>query len=129
MDGQDEDDEDANSDAKEHDSNSDIEDDLEDVPDTREYMPLDVQGLRSLGIGGATGGEGGYTLDDLRNMTDNDVYDDDFDEEEEDEDYLEDVRLRDGDALVVVAKTEEVSVRVDKLCMDLALMHAELAPA
>ena len=44
MDGQDEDDEDANSDAKEHNSDSDIEDDLEDVPDTREYMPLDVQG-------------------------------------------------------------------------------------
>ena len=62
-------------------------------------------------------------------MTDNDVYDDDFDEEEEDEDYLEDVRLRDGDALVVVAKTEEVSVRVDKLCVYFALMHADLAPA
>jgi hypothetical protein len=104
------DDEAANADdANEHDDDSDVdEDDFEDIPDTREYMPLDVQGLQSLGIGGATTGEGGYTLDDLRNMTDNDVYDD-LEDEEEDEDYLEDVRLRDGDALVVVAKTEEVS--------------------
>lgn len=93
---------------REYDSDSDIDDDdLHDIPDTREYMPLDVQGLQSLGIGG---GNEKYTMADLKNMTDNDVYDDDLDEDEDDEDYLDDVRIREGDALVVVAKTEDVSL-------------------
>eukprot|EP00804_Cyclotella_cryptica_P017728 CCRYP_001175-RA/>CCRYP_001175-RA protein AED:0.03 eAED:0.03 QI:87/1/1/1/1/1/4/83/651 len=93
---------------RDHDSDSDVDDDdLSDIPDTREYMPLDVQGLQSLGIGGSNGGNDAYTFEDLKNMTDNDVYDEDLEEDEEDEDYLDDVRIRYGDALVVVAKTEE----------------------
>ena len=100
----------ASQNEKEYDSDSDVEDDLHDIPDTREYMPLDVQGLQSLGIGGSALKGEGYTMDDLRNMTDNDVYDD-LDEDEDDEDYLEDVRIRQGDALVVVAKTEDVSCK------------------
>mmetsp|Transcript_25602 Transcript_25602/g.46299 ORF Transcript_25602/g.46299 Transcript_25602/m.46299 type:complete len:558 (+) Transcript_25602:179-1852(+) len=97
-------------------SDSEDEDDLADIPDTREYMPLDVEGLQSLGIGGGGkirmpggGGEdGGYTMEDLQNMTLNNA--ELLDEEEEDEDDDEDVndiKLHDGDALVVVAKTEE----------------------
>ena len=96
--------------AKDYDSDSDVDDDLHDIPDTREYMPLDVQGLQSLGIGGSALKGEGYTVDDLRNMTDNDVLDD-LDEDEDDEDYLEDVRIRKGDALIVVAKTEDVSCK------------------
>jgi hypothetical protein len=92
---------------REYDSDSDVDDDLHDVPDTREFMPLDVAGLQSLGIGG--GNNEGYTMADLKNMTDNDVYDDDLDDDEDDEDYLDDVRIREGDALIVVAKTEDVS--------------------
>lgn len=90
---------------------SDVDDDdLHDIPDTREFMPLDVEGLQSLGIGGSLPAmkEGGYTMNDLRNMADNDVLDD-LDEDEDDEDYLNDIRIGDGDALIVVAKTEDVS--------------------
>lgn len=96
--------------TQEYDSDSDIEDDLHDIPDTREFMPLDVEGLQSLGIGG---GSEKYTMADLKNMTDNDVFDDDLDEDEDDADYLDDVRIREGDALVVVAKTEDVSCSTD----------------
>jgi periodic tryptophan protein 1 len=96
-------------------SDSEDEDDLDDVPDTREYMPLDVEGLQSLGIGGSGGGgggkmhgkDGGYTMEDLQNMTMNDDgvdEDEDNDDDQEDED---DIQLRDTDALIVVAKTEE----------------------
>lgn len=96
--------------SQDYDSDSDVDDDdLNDIPDTREYMPLDVQGLQSLGIGGRHGGKDGYTFEDLKNTTDDDVYGEDLEDDEEDEDYLDDVRIRDGDALVVVAKTEEVS--------------------
>jgi hypothetical protein len=106
---------------RDYDSDSDMDDDdLNDIPDTREYMPLDVQGLQSLGIGGSHGGKDGYTFEDLKNMTDNDVYDEDLEEDQEDDDYLDDVRIRDGDALVVVAKTEEVS------CSRLALNYLSL---
>ena len=113
--------------TKEYDSDSDVDDDdLHDIPDTREYMPLDVEGLQSLGIGGNLPAmkEGGYTMDDLRNMADNDVLDD-LDEDEDDEDYLNDVRIGKGDALIVVAKTEDVSffaildTRVIFICMSM----------
>lgn len=49
------------------DDDSEDDDDLADIPDTREYMPLDVEGLNSLGIGG--GGGGGMNARDLQNMT------------------------------------------------------------
>mmetsp|Transcript_9757 Transcript_9757/g.17047 ORF Transcript_9757/g.17047 Transcript_9757/m.17047 type:complete len:737 (-) Transcript_9757:70-2280(-) len=89
------------------DSDSEDEDDLADIPDTREYMPLDLKGLQSLGIGGQN-----YSVEDLQNMTLNNQHDldndlDDDEEEEEDEEDANDIKLHDGDALVVVAKTEE----------------------
>ena len=98
-------------------SDSEDEDDLDDVPDTREYMPLDVEGLQSLGIGGSGGGDGGgkmhgkdggYTMEDLQNMTmnDDDVDEDDEDDDDDQEDE-DDIQLRNTDALIVVAKTEE----------------------
>jgi len=95
-------------------SDSEDEDNLDDVPDTREYMPLDVEGLRSLGIGGSGGGsggkmhgkDGGYTMEDLQNMTMNDQ-DGDDDDDGDDEEDVDDIQLRDSDALIVVAKTEE----------------------
>lgn len=97
-------------------SDSEDEDDLEDVPDTREYTPLDMEGLQAMGIGGklpgggGLGGDEGYTLEDLQNMTmnNNDLDDDDDEEDEEDDaDDIDDIRIRDQDALILVAKTEE----------------------
>ena len=94
----------ANSD---HDSDSDSEDedDLADIPDTREFMGVDVEGLQSIGIGGG----GGYSMEDLQNMTMNnntELLDDEEEDEEDDEDD-DDIKLQPNDALVVVAKTEE----------------------
>mmetsp|Transcript_31029 Transcript_31029/g.57422 ORF Transcript_31029/g.57422 Transcript_31029/m.57422 type:complete len:362 (-) Transcript_31029:202-1287(-) len=97
-------------------SDSEDDDDLADIPDTREYMPLDMEGLKALGIGGGnlrdmpTGGddEGGYTMEDLQNMTmNNNELLEEEDDEDEDEEDVNDIKLHDGDALVVVAKTEE----------------------
>jgi len=84
-------------------SDSDDDDDLADVPDTREYMPVDVAGLQSLGIGGS----GGYTMEDLQNMTMNNNELDDDEDDEEDEEDMDDMKIHDTDALIVVAKTEE----------------------
>ena len=50
------------------DDSEDDDDDLADIPDTREYMPLDVDGLNSLGIGGGNI-SGGINARDLHNMT------------------------------------------------------------
>lgn len=108
-------------DDNDNDSDSEDDDDLEDIPDTREYMPLDMDGLNSLNFGGGTNnGKGkvvmgedgdGYTMEDLQNMTFQDIEDLDGEEdEEEDAEEDEDVRIREGDALIVVAKTEDVSV-------------------
>ena len=97
------------------DDDSEDEDDLADIPDTREYMPLDMEGLHALGIGGGGGvgkgkEDGKYSMEDLQNMTmNNDELLDDEEEEEEDddEDDVNDIQLRDTDALLVLAKTEE----------------------
>lgn len=87
---------------------SEDEDDLEDIPDTREYMPLNLEGLQSLGIGGSKmSSTEGYTMEDLRNMTMNNIDLEDSDDEEEDQEDADDIRLQDGDALIVVAKTED----------------------
>ncbi|KAL7546169.1 hypothetical protein ACHAWF_009510 [Thalassiosira exigua] len=93
------------------DDDSEDEDDLADIPDTREYMPVDVEGLQALGIGGGGGGKApgdgeGYTAEDLRNMTMNDAEAFDVEDEDDDEEDAEDVRIRDGDALLVVARAE-----------------------
>ncbi len=119
------------------DSDSEIEDDLGDIPDTREYMPLDMDGLNSLNFGGGTnnmksgkvvmGDDGeGYTMEDLQNMTFQDIEDLDGDEEDEDDaEEAEDVKIRDGDALIVVAKTEDVSDIHLQLIFDVSIMFME----
>ena len=72
------------------DSDDDDDDDLGDVKDTREYMPIDVEGLESMGLANSSGP----------------MY---FAEDEDDEDSdVEDTNLSPDDALIVVAKTEEV---------------------
>jgi hypothetical protein len=76
-------------------SSSDEDDDLEDVPDTREYVPVDVEGLAAMGLSQIGGVGGGM----------------DFDEDGADDDDasdLEDVRIAEDDAIVLVAKTEDV---------------------
>lgn len=91
------------------DDDSEEEDDLADVPDTREYTPLDLEGLQAMGIGGKIGGGDGegYTLEDLQNMTMNNDEFNDEDDDEEDEDDIDDIKIRDQDALILVAKAEE----------------------
>jgi len=102
----------ADDDDIDSDDDSEDEDDLADVPDTREFTPLDLEGLHAMGIGGSSGkgsgGDEGYTLEDLQNMTmNNDDLNDEEDDEEEDEDDIDDVKIRDQDALILVAKAEE----------------------
>lgn len=71
------------------DSDDDDEDDLRHVEDTREYMPIDVEGLESMGLSNSSGP----------------MY---FAEDEDDENSdVEDTNLSPDDALIVVAKTEE----------------------
>lgn len=77
------------------DDDDDIEDDLEDVPDTREFMPVDVEGLEAMGLSHiGTGGH--FYLDDWGNQ------------ENDDDSDAEDLKLAPGDALIISAKTEEV---------------------
>ena len=82
------------SDKMNDDYSDDSDDDLADVPDTREYTPIDLEGLTSLGLSHVGTNAPTY-------MGDN--------EEEEDSD-AEDVQLHADDALIVVAKTEDVSL-------------------
>lgn len=74
---------------------SESEDDLTDVPDTREYMPVDVEGLQAIGIS-----QVGLTSAGMMADMGNDK-DDDSD--------MEDIRISPDDAIVCVAKTEDVS--------------------
>lgn len=101
MDDDDEEEESANDDddgessnamekSKEGVDSEDEDDDLEDVPDTREFAPLDMEGLEAMG------------LSHIGLNTDRpDV--------EDDESEAEDVELTADDAVILVAKTEEVS--------------------
>jgi len=69
---------------------SDSDDDmLNDVPDTREFTPIDVEGLEAMGFTGSGGMH-------------NDFDDDNF----EDNSEAEDVKLSPNDALMIVAKTD-----------------------
>jgi hypothetical protein len=79
------------------DDNSDSEDDLEDVPDTREYTPLDVDGYSALGLSQAGTNAPSY-------MESGEG------EDEDDDSDAEDIQIQADDAIVVVAKTEEVSI-------------------
>jgi hypothetical protein len=76
-------------------SNSDDEDDdLLDVPDTREYMPIDIEGLQSMSLANVDYHNAMMMLDeDVEDGEDSDVGDTD---------------LQPDDALVLVSKTEEV---------------------
>lgn len=86
-------------------------DDLDDVPDTREYMPTDVKGLEAMSFGGYSGmNEFEEGMDDGDDDNDSDV---------------EDTNLKPDDALVIVAKTEEVCVYLDEFYIT---VHKELNP-
>jgi nitrogen regulatory protein PII len=78
---------------EEHDQDSD--DDLDDVPDTREFEPINLAGMQAMGISHVHGGgvQGAAFLDD---------------QNEDDNSEAEDVALTPDDALIVVAKTEDV---------------------
>lgn len=78
----------------EGDEESDDEDELEDVPDTREYEPIDVEGLQSMG---------------LNQIGNSAMHMEGLGEDEDDDSEAENVQLTDDDAIVLVAKTEDVS--------------------
>jgi hypothetical protein len=90
-----------NNDEEKMDSDSsdddDDDDDLDDIPDTREYEPINVEGLESMGFHQAGSNAPMY-------MDGDEEFDDDDSE-------ADDIRLNENDAIVVVAKTEEVSDR------------------
>ena len=91
------------------DSDVDSDDDLEDIPDTREYVPTDVEGLQAMGLS-HVGAGAAMNLDD-------DGDDDDSD--------IDDTDLLPDDAIIVVAKTEEVSAllcSLDFLLCDVFLL-------
>ena len=74
------------------DDDEDDDDDLADIPDTREYMPVDVEGLQAMGISHA----GASAL-----------LNDDEDGDDDDDSDAEDVNLSPDDCILVVAKTED----------------------
>jgi hypothetical protein len=81
-----------NSKSKSSDDDSDdddSDDDLDDVPDTREFMPIDLEGMQAMS---------------LANI-DAEYYDDADGEEASD---IEDTQIKDTDAVVLISKTEEV---------------------
>jgi hypothetical protein len=88
---------DKGDDEDEDDMDSDSDDDLHDVPDTREYAPLDIDGMNALGLSHV-----GTNAPAYMDLNENG-------EEEDDASDIEDVQIQPGDALFVVAKTEEVS--------------------
>lgn len=71
----------------------DDDDNLNDIPDTREYAPTDLKGLEAMSFGGYAG---------MKEFEQAGNEDDDSD--------IEDTNLKPDDALVIVAKTEEVSL-------------------
>jgi len=75
------------------DSDDSDDDDLDDVPDTREYTPLDVEGLQNMGISKAVDGSS--------------YMDFPADGEIDDDSEADDVQIRPDDALIVTAKTED----------------------
>jgi hypothetical protein len=79
------------SDDNDGDYDEEDDDDLADVPDTREYVPTDIKGLEAMNFGGYTG---------MNDFEEGDEVDDDSD--------VEDTNLKPDDALIIVAKTEEV---------------------
>jgi hypothetical protein len=88
---------DEDEDEDDDDMDSDSDDDLHDVPDTREYAPLDIDGMNALGLSHV-----GTNAPSYMDLNENG-------EEEDDASDIEDVQIQPGDALFVVAKTDEVS--------------------
>lgn len=86
------DDNDNDNDDSDDSDESDSDDDLADVPDTREYMPIDLDGLNAIGFSHVGTNAPAYLEDD----------------DEVDSDVEDDVRIRGSDSIVVMAKTEEV---------------------
>jgi hypothetical protein len=82
----------SNDEQSDDDDDDDDDDNLQDVPDTREFMPLDFQGLESMGIGGDAGLPMAMPLENYL----------------DDDSEADDVRIMETDAVIVVAKTEEV---------------------
>lgn len=78
------------------DEDDDKDDDLEDVPDTREFEPVDLEGLQAMGLN-----QIGNAATHMEGLGDDD-----------DDSEAENVRLSDTDAIILVAKTEDVSLEV-----------------
>lgn len=94
---------DANKNEDSDDSVSNGEDDdLSDVPDTREFDPLNVEGLEAMRFADS-GGTGGHYAEGI----------------DDDNSDAEDVQLKEDDAILVLAKTEEVSYYLDALPLKL----------
>jgi len=91
--GEDEEDDRGKTKMNTEDSDEDSDDDLADVPDTREYTPVDLEGLKAIGLS--------------QIGTNAPAYMDDMDDGDDDNSDAEDVRIQPNDAIVVVAKTEE----------------------
>lgn len=75
-------------------SDDDSDDDLADVPDTREFTQIDLEGMEAMGLS-QIGKNSAMTMDDLGGL-------------EDDDSEAEDVKLTADDALLCVAKTEDV---------------------
>lgn len=77
-----------------NDEDSDSDDDLADVPDTREFEQIDMEGLQAMGLSNVGTNSASMLL-----------------EEDDDDEYseAEDVRIAAGDAVLALAKTEDVS--------------------
>jgi hypothetical protein len=97
-DDEDDDDDDGDDDSGDYDSDDDDDDDLADVPDTREYTPIDVEGLQAMGLSQVGSNAPMYMH-----------YPEEGDDDEDDDSDADDVKLGPDDAMIVVAKTEEVS--------------------
>ena len=88
---------------KDDDDDDDASDDDDvEIPDTREFEDLDMEGMQAMGLSQVGTNGGGLMLG----------------EAEDDESEMEDVRISADDAMILVAKTEDVSGRFDDLPLD-----------
>ena len=94
-----------------YDSDDDSDDDenfdnLEDIPDTREFVPTNLEGMESMNLGGGGGGGGGQSGIEHEERPE----DDDSDSDDDGGSDVEDTNIRSDDALIVIAKAEEVRI-------------------
>jgi hypothetical protein len=89
-------DKDLDKDGRGIDVDSDDDEDLDDIPDTREFEPIDVEGLEAMGLSHVGMGNESAFMNGL-----------DRNDEDDDSD-ADDVLITADDALVVVAKAEDV---------------------